>query len=101
MAKGVVLYRCMWHFFFFQAEDGIRDLIVTGVQTCALPIFGEFQANRTAHVIVAIEGAAKRSPAVAAGQDHGARKEHKRYAKVAVARHPSSVTVERRVPSHL
>src|SRR6266496_2302097 len=29
--------RCM--FFFFQAEDGIRDLYVTGVQTCALPIF--------------------------------------------------------------
>src|SRR2546430_5010033 len=26
------------HFFFFQAEDGIRDLTVTGVQTCALPI---------------------------------------------------------------
>src|SRR2546430_5824711 len=25
-------------FFFFQAEDGIRDLTVTGVQTCALPI---------------------------------------------------------------
>src|SRR6266496_3156863 len=29
----------MWFFFFFQAEDGIRDLYVTGVQTCALPIF--------------------------------------------------------------
>src|SRR5256885_6420293 len=28
-------------FFFFQAEDGIRDYKVTGVQTCALPIFGE------------------------------------------------------------
>src|SRR2546427_11525226 len=28
----------MWIFFFFQAEDGIRDLTVTGVQTCALPI---------------------------------------------------------------
>src|SRR2546430_11429001 len=32
----------MWEnilvFFFFQAEDGIRDLTVTGVQTCALPI---------------------------------------------------------------
>src|SRR5688572_30901930 len=28
------------YFFFFQAEDGIRDLTVTGVQTCALPIFG-------------------------------------------------------------
>src|SRR5947208_8075894 len=26
------------HFFFFQAEDGIRDDLVTGVQTCALPI---------------------------------------------------------------
>src|SRR2546429_5419844 len=30
-------------FFFFQAEDGIRDVAVTGVQTCALPIcLGEF-----------------------------------------------------------
>src|SRR2546430_6942923 len=28
----------MQRFFFFQAEDGIRDLTVTGVQTCALPI---------------------------------------------------------------
>src|SRR2546427_4472836 len=30
---------CRFFFFFFQAEDGIRDLTVTGVQTCALPIF--------------------------------------------------------------
>src|SRR5260370_34794172 len=29
---------CMRFFFFFQAEDGIRDSSVTGVQTCALPI---------------------------------------------------------------
>src|SRR2546421_8675383 len=28
----------LFFLFFFQAEDGIRDLIVTGVQTCALPI---------------------------------------------------------------
>src|SRR6266853_4337243 len=28
----------IYFFFFFQAEDGIRDLTVTGVQTCALPI---------------------------------------------------------------
>src|ERR1017187_10993359 len=37
---GVVLV-CFWlfiFFFFFQAEDGIRDTSVTGVQTCALPI---------------------------------------------------------------
>src|SRR5206468_7349865 len=31
-------WECFFFFFFFQAEDGIRDLIVTGVQTCALPI---------------------------------------------------------------
>src|SRR5207248_8340197 len=30
------IYACL--FFFFQAEDGIRDRTVTGVQTCALPI---------------------------------------------------------------
>src|SRR5256886_9125807 len=35
---GVVVGRYI--FFFFQAEDGIRDLTVTGVQTCALPICG-------------------------------------------------------------
>src|SRR2546430_12758151 len=29
-------------FFFFQAEDGIRDLTVTGVQTCALPIYNKY-----------------------------------------------------------
>src|SRR5207244_10436143 len=28
----------VWCLFFFQAEDGIRDDLVTGVQTCALPI---------------------------------------------------------------
>src|SRR5699024_11990631 len=34
--------RCL-SFFFFQAEDGIRDRNVTGVQTCALPISGALQ----------------------------------------------------------
>src|SRR5256885_3753295 len=33
--------RLMFFFFFFQAEDGIRDYKVTGVQTCALPIYLE------------------------------------------------------------
>src|SRR4051794_41635231 len=32
--------------FFFQAEDGIRDGRVTGVQTCALPISGDRHLNR-------------------------------------------------------
>src|SRR5690606_40056049 len=35
-------------FFFFQAEDGIRDFHVTGVQTCALPIFLTEKSSITA-----------------------------------------------------
>src|SRR5437773_9643806 len=35
---------CILFFFFFQAEDGILDRDVTGVQTCALPIFGQGEA---------------------------------------------------------
>src|SRR5438445_5107233 len=36
----------MWScFFFFQAEDGIRDIGVTGVQTCALPILRHLLAH--------------------------------------------------------
>ena len=39
----VCLCLCVFLFvFFFQAEDGIRDSPVTGVQTCALPIYGNF-----------------------------------------------------------
>src|SRR2546427_4108272 len=41
-------------FFFFQAEDGIRDLTVTGVQTCALPIsFGHRAFTDSAPVLEA------------------------------------------------
>src|SRR5271166_442609 len=36
----------LFFFFFFQAEDGIRDGHVTGVQTCALPIFREAFSSR-------------------------------------------------------
>src|SRR5205823_9398725 len=35
--SSLIVWLCC--FFFFQAEDGIRDKLVTGVQTCALPIF--------------------------------------------------------------
>src|SRR2546427_9217996 len=34
----IAVLALMYPVFFFQAEDGIRDLTVTGVQTCALPI---------------------------------------------------------------
>src|SRR2546430_10034716 len=42
------------YFFFFQAEDGIRDLTVTGVQTCALPIYAgqrQIEFRRTLRVM--------------------------------------------------
>src|SRR5437867_9985373 len=38
MCLGVFADHGFLSFFFFQAEDGIRDRTVTGVQTCALPI---------------------------------------------------------------
>src|SRR3989475_1634756 len=38
LVLGIIVVRVLLVFFFFQAEDGIRDLTVTGVQTCALPI---------------------------------------------------------------
>src|SRR5690606_16913309 len=44
-------------FFFFQAEDGIRDFHVTGVQTCALPIWGS--SRSTAEVIFTILNSGK------------------------------------------
>src|SRR5687767_15472840 len=37
-----------YFFFFFQAEDGIRDKLVTGVQTCALPILLRVPGTREA-----------------------------------------------------
>src|SRR3712207_8629430 len=50
-------------FFFFQAEDGIRDIGVTGVQTCALPIFpgyiiisADLSNGEVFHVITSIPG---------------------------------------------
>src|SRR2546430_3486970 len=51
-------------FFFFQAEDGIRDLTVTGVQTCALPISDTRVGEQD---LTALQGAIVRSHAAAAG----------------------------------
>src|SRR2546427_3276843 len=53
---SIVLYLFSCFFFFFQAEDGIRDLTVTGVQTCALPIYlgvrrGMFNFDRITYKI--------------------------------------------------
>src|SRR5262249_56575822 len=40
--RAVVVSQFLFVLFFFQAEDGIRDWSVTGVQTCALPIYSGF-----------------------------------------------------------
>src|SRR3989454_6831688 len=40
----------MYTFFFFQAEDGIRDYKVTGVQTCALPILMHYTLVQRLHL---------------------------------------------------
>src|SRR5690606_40414167 len=53
LCGGVIIHvysveRFLCFFFFFQAEDGIRDFHVTGVQTCALPISGSESTRRLA-----------------------------------------------------
>src|SRR5438874_5147638 len=48
----ILFFELVWmfnfFFFFFQAEDGIRDLYVTGVQTCVLPIYREKKFRQAA-----------------------------------------------------
>src|SRR6266852_7133594 len=62
-------------FFFFQAEDGIRDATVTGVQTCALPIF----FNST--VVAPIRLATKRCRSGWTVRSSAARSEERRVGK--------------------
>src|SRR2546425_8015996 len=52
-----ICFVCYLFFFFFQAEDGIRDKLVTGVQTCALPISLSTGAIRASRRIVDPVGA--------------------------------------------
>src|SRR3712207_7423719 len=72
----------MYLFFFFQAEDGIRDIGVTGVQTCALPIcaiaymcsFSEPSGVRTEICVGNADGSAQRqlTTGPSFGNDHPA-----------------------------
>src|SRR5205823_5813997 len=63
-------------FFFFQAEDGIRDKLVTGVQTCALPIWSAFTSSAAVSAIASSPASrvvpGRTSPAVVAARNrHG------------------------------
>src|SRR5688572_31955360 len=64
------IFDCLFclFFFFFQAEDGIRDLTVTGVQTCALPIC----TLDALTVDAVVEGALEAGQVVGGDVDQGA-----------------------------
>src|SRR6266404_8773481 len=84
----------MLFFFFFQAEDGIRDKLVTGVQTCALPIYAVDRnalprpdPNQHAGVHLPHRAAGLR-PAV----DHGGALAFRRQKRFEVARRPGAAS---------
>src|SRR5690625_7698134 len=78
---------CPAVFFFFQAEDGIRDGHVTGVQTCALPIskaapvmearrntsLNSYIASHLPQVATAVRGRSRRSEERRVGKECGSR----------------------------
>ena len=49
VVRFLTVFFCFFFVFFFQAEDGIRDTSVTGVQTCALPISPKSQGGKDAY----------------------------------------------------
>src|SRR5687768_18099240 len=78
-----IMSLCLSFFFFFQAEDGIRDVAVTGVQTCALPIFGDERVHiiyRRALVAEILQRRHELEPMLRAYRD-GTRSEERRVGK--------------------
>src|SRR5256885_5974011 len=72
--------------FFFQAEDGIRDYKVTGVQTCALPIWAAREAaaahsSRPCLHASQLAALSRRGSALAAGVHAATRSEERRVGK--------------------
>src|SRR6266567_3577820 len=63
----------LFFFFFFQAEDGIRDLTVTGVQTCALPIWPLNNANQLDRVSGFVARLPDHARVLAGGHQAGSR----------------------------
>src|SRR5256885_6168826 len=68
-------------FFFFQAEDGIRDYKVTGVQTCALPISGATPRNCDSAARPTSTACSARMSCVCATASSASRSEERRVGK--------------------
>src|SRR5438876_6890649 len=66
IATGRILSAAFSVFFFFQAEDGIRDGRVTGVQTCALPIL---DPEARQHPVPPVPHAVRRGPRPVEGEE--------------------------------
>src|SRR5438067_7162173 len=93
----VLLVVFLFCFFFFQAEDGIRDRNVTGVQTCALPIF-ERREHRADLLPLAATGPLDALAARSLAPERGARgDEHPPYGLHARGPSGESRSEERRV----
>src|SRR5207248_5765685 len=92
---------CVVFFFFFQAEDGIRDRTVTGVQTCALPISWAGPASRSgsAPPFAPRRAAATTShdPLRDAGPAHGPARRRQRARQPAVAQESRAARLPRPV----
>src|SRR6266542_5507140 len=85
----------LFFFFFFQAEDGIRDATVTGVQTCALPIYGGAEA---AHRIAARDQEARDRAGQEPDDQEPDQDEHATHPSPATSaeqRYPDRATVKR------
>src|SRR2546425_7868024 len=82
-----------YFFFFFQAEDGIRDKLVTGVQTCALPISLGVHRGDRGHLL-RLAAALRRDE----GVDHRALQldRHRRLLWRRLVRHPYQYRSEER-----
>src|SRR5258708_28738476 len=77
-------------FFFFQAEDGIRDDLVTGVQTCALPISSSPQRSAQPHCVVMLVRFARQAVRCVPGQGRERRTRRTRGSAVSAAASPSN-----------
>src|SRR2546422_1756331 len=83
----------IWNCFFFQAEDGIRDVAVTGVQTCALPISSDFAGLRSPRLYGFHTGTGSLSNRKGRGRRRGGREREPRRAGEASPKPPPNLGV--------